>query len=89
MSLLGWKLGSGAESKRGTMDFHYWENVLLSQFMSFYRVLACAVWGSRREKRLFWAPALEQMSWRNLVGYGGPLRTWEDTEGAWGQEEGG
>lgn len=35
------------------MDICCWGNVLLSQSLSFYGVLACAVWGDNRDKSLF------------------------------------
>lgn len=88
VSLLGWKLGSGVEPKGGTMGFHYWGNVLRNQSLSLYQVQAQAVQEDKREKRLLWAPTLEQMVWREPSGLWWPLRTREGTLGSWGQEEG-
>lgn len=70
------------------MGFHYWGNVLRNQSLSLYQVQAQAVQEDKREKRLLWAPTLEQMVWWEPSGLWWPLRTREGTLGSWGQEEG-
>lgn len=77
------------EPKGDTMGLHCWGNVLLSQSMSCYQVQSWAVQGDRREEAVPGLGPWSRWCGRGPVGYGGPLKTWEGTEGSMGKEEGG
>ena len=77
------------EPKGDTMGLHCWGNGLLSQSMSCYQVQSWAVQGDRREEAVPGLGPWSRWCGRGPVGYGGPLKTWEGTEGRRGTEEGG